>query len=113
MASNRTDTGENQISFEVVLATSLRQELRSCEAPAGTSIDAAIKLTDLADAFPDLALDALQVGVWGKITSRARPVRDGDRIELYRPLNLDPRDARRQLAVDGSVMGTSSTKDQV
>jgi putative ubiquitin-RnfH superfamily antitoxin RatB of RatAB toxin-antitoxin module len=42
-----------------------------------------------------LALDALHCGVWGRMKPLDHPLRDGDRIELYRPLTVDPKEARR------------------
>lgn len=39
---------------------------------------------------------ALQVGVWGRARPLSTPLRDGDRVELYRPLSVDPKEARRQ-----------------
>ena len=42
-----------------------------------------------------LALDALNYGVWGRMQPLDHLLRDGDRIELYRPLTVDPKEARR------------------
>jgi putative ubiquitin-RnfH superfamily antitoxin RatB of RatAB toxin-antitoxin module len=40
----------------------------------------------------------MPVGIWGKRVSPDTTVRAGDRVELYRPLEVDPREARRQRA---------------
>ena len=40
-------------------------------------------------------LDRLQAGVWGRPVDRSHVLIDGDRVELYRPLAMDPREARR------------------
>lgn len=37
-----------------------------------------------------------RVGVWGQLRSLDHPLRDGDRVEVYRPLVIDPKDARRR-----------------
>jgi uncharacterized protein len=42
-----------------------------------------------------LAIDAVQCGVWGRRCDLARVLRDGDRVELYRALTVDPKEARR------------------
>lgn len=42
-----------------------------------------------------LAAGAPAIGVWGRPCRSDQPLRDGDRIELYRPLQIDPKDARR------------------
>lgn len=108
-----TEQRENKIWIEIALALPHRQELRRCAVPEGTTIERAIELSKLAEIFPELPLDTLQVGIWGKIATRTVKVKEGDRIEFYRPLVLDPRDARRQRAVDGGVMGSGGTRDPV
>ena len=71
----------------------------------GATVSDAIEQSDMAKHFPDADLDALQVGIWGRVVSREQPLNDGDRVELYRPLQRDPREARRQLAATGGTMG--------
>ena len=65
------------------------------ELPAGATIAAA--LTVLADRppFDRLPLDQLAVGIWGQVAARTTVLSPGDRLELYRPLRLDPKEARR------------------
>lgn len=41
-------------------------------------------------------LDELRIGIWGRVRSLDTPLRDRDRIEVYRPLTVDPKEARRQ-----------------
>jgi len=43
-----------------------------------------------------LTLPGLRVGVWGKVREPQTPLRDHDRVEVYRPLTVDPKEARRQ-----------------
>lgn len=45
----------------------------------------------------DVPADA-PVGIWGKVQARDKPLRDGDRVEIYRPLVADPKTARRKRA---------------
>lgn len=80
---------------EVVFALPDRQELLVVELPDGSSVGTAIEKSRLARQFPDVDFDALQAGVWGKPTARSHVVKEGDRVELYRPLAMDPREARR------------------
>ena len=47
-------------------------------------------------AFPGLALEGLVTGVWGKQRALSDTLRDQDRVEIYRPLRVDPKEARRQ-----------------
>jgi len=62
---------------------------------AGTSIGAALRsCAEFADQLPRLA--ELKIGIWGRVCSLDTLLRDGDRIEVYRPLQVDPKEARRQ-----------------
>lgn len=55
---------------------------------------------------PDIPQETagLNVGIWGRIADRAEVLSDGDRVEIYRPLKLDPREARRRYAAAGMTM---------
>jgi putative ubiquitin-RnfH superfamily antitoxin RatB of RatAB toxin-antitoxin module len=61
----------------------------------GTSIELALRgCAEFADQLPQLA--ALRIGVWGRMRPLQTALRDRDRIEVYRPLTVDPKEARRQ-----------------
>ena len=59
--------------------------------PTGSTVGDAVS-----QAFPGLALEGLVPGVWGKQRALSDTLRDQDRVELYRPLRVDPKEARRQ-----------------
>lgn len=59
--------------------------------PAGSTVRDALR-----QAFPELSLDNLVVGVWGKLRALDDALRERDRVEIYRPLLVDPKEARRQ-----------------
>ena len=63
--------------------------------PTGATIEQAIIASKIAANMPHGELAAAVCGVWGKVRSRQHVLRDGDRVELYRPLQADPKDARR------------------
>lgn len=88
------------VSVEVVLATPEKQALLALNVDAGTSVADVIALSGIEARFPDLRTADMAVGIWGKVVSRDRAVSGGDRIELYRPLEIDPREARRQRALN-------------
>ncbi|MBV8604800.1 MAG: RnfH family protein [Pelomonas sp.] len=68
---------------------------RSLALAAGTSVDAALRgCADFAATYARLA--EFKVGVWGRLRGLDQTLRDGDRIEVYRPLQVDPKEARRQ-----------------
>ena len=83
------------MQVEVVFALADRQVLRAVELPDGATVAEAIATSGISGQFPGLAFEELQAGIWGKPVERACAVRDGDRVELYRPLEMDPREARR------------------
>jgi len=83
------------MQVEVVFALTDRQELSVVELPVGSTVGAAIERSGLARQFPNTDFDTLQAGVWGKPAARDQVVKEGDRVEIYRPLEMDPRDARR------------------
>ena len=80
---------------EVVFALADKQVLQAVELSAGATVADAIDASTIAQQFPGLDLGELQAGIWGKPVERGRKVRDGDRVELYKPLEMDPREARR------------------
>ena len=91
---------EAAIAIEVVYATAERQWLLACEVPAGTSVSAALRLSGLAEQVPGLDLAHCPVGIFGKLVSdpAARQVQAGERLEVYRPLLVDPLEARKRRA---------------
>ncbi len=62
----------------------------------GATVADALRASGLQARYPDAALEALPVGVWGAFCQRDDPLRDRDRVELYRPLRVDPKEARRR-----------------
>ena len=83
------------MQVEVVFALAAKQVLRAVELPDGATVADAIDASAIAQQFPGVDFGDLQAGLWGKSVERACEVRDGDRVELYRPLEMDPRAARR------------------
>ncbi len=96
-----SDNFEIKISAEIVFATEKRQELITVQVVAGTTVAEAIESSPLQDLFPDTALGDCLTGIWGRLVERTHVLQEGDRIELYRPLQNDPRDARRERAATG------------
>ena len=96
------------MNIEVAFALAERQELIGLEVPSGTTVEMAIDQSGIAALFPEQDLSACQTGIWGKPVPRDRLLKDGDRVELYRPLKIDPREARRKLAALGQSMGKAA-----
>jgi putative ubiquitin-RnfH superfamily antitoxin RatB of RatAB toxin-antitoxin module len=64
--------------------------------PAGSTVADALAASPLRREFPALDLASMGVGVWGSKATPRQLLRDRDRIEVYRPLQVDPKVARRE-----------------
>lgn len=83
-----------QIEIEVVYASAERQKSVRFMVPAGARVEAAIRASGLLAEFPEIDLAVNAVGVWGKVVPLEHALREHDRIEIYRPLKVDPKQAR-------------------
>ena len=63
--------------------------------PAGATLIEAIRASGLLARHPELDLAALKVGIWGRVRPLDTLLRTHDRVEVYRPLVVDPKEARR------------------
>lgn len=101
--------GSARLRVEIVFADKREQRLLSLTVNAGTTVAEAIEQSGLPQLFPTVDTAVLDTGVWGQPAERTHVLRDGDRVEIYRPLLMDPREARRKLAEHGQAMGQKST----
>jgi putative ubiquitin-RnfH superfamily antitoxin RatB of RatAB toxin-antitoxin module len=93
------------IDVELVCATPERQVLLAMQVAGGATVADVIAQSGIHLEFPDARLGELEFGIWGRLVAGDQVVRDGDRIEFYRKLRIDPREARRRLARAGRTMG--------
>lgn len=91
---------EALIRVEVVYALPGRQCLVPLAVPRGTSMLEAARLSGIDTAFDGLDLASAPMGVFGRVEAEpaTRVLRDGERVEIYRPLEVDPKAARRARA---------------
>jgi putative ubiquitin-RnfH superfamily antitoxin RatB of RatAB toxin-antitoxin module len=99
------------INVEVVYALPEEQTLFSVQAPAEATTRDVIIQSGVLDLHPELDLNTMDIGIFGKLTSLKQKVRDRDRIEIYRPLIADPKEVRKKRAAEGKRLkkGGSST----
>jgi uncharacterized protein len=81
------------VCFSAAMRSSVEVSLRL---PVGSRLVDAIRESQLLRGLPDAAVDALQTGVWGRKQPSDQVLREGDRVELYRALKVDPKVARRE-----------------
>ena len=86
----------NKLTVEVVYATKEQQYLVGLEVDAGTTALAAVQLSGLYTQFPH-TLD-YPMGIYGKAVAADTVLENHDRVELYRPLLIDPKENRRRRA---------------
>lgn len=92
------------LSIEIAYALPQRQELVRLQMPAGSTVQQAIDASGLRQKYPEIDLAKNKVGVFGKLTRLDSPLRDLDRVEIYRPLIADPKEIRKKRADEGKAM---------
>jgi putative ubiquitin-RnfH superfamily antitoxin RatB of RatAB toxin-antitoxin module len=94
---------KKRINIEVAYALLDQQWLLAVEVEEGSTIEAAILQSGILQQAPAINLRRQTVGVFSKRKQLSDVVEDGDRIEIYRPLVIDPKEARRAKAKKARV----------
>ncbi|WP_336365837.1 RnfH family protein [Marinobacter sp. C2H3] len=94
------------IDIEVAYARPDRQEILSLTVPEGTTALEAARRSGIVDRFPEIDLDQSDMGIFSRVLKdpAAEVLRAGDRVEIYRPLNIDPKQARLNRARGGAPL---------
>jgi hypothetical protein len=98
------------LEIEVVYALPQWQHAARVTLPAGARVIDALRASGLLDACPEIDLAVNAVGVWGKVVALDHVLRARDRVEIYRPLQADPKAARRERAQRQPVRARSRVK---
>lgn len=98
------DIHERAMEIEVVYALPDIQIMRRLCAPPGVTARQAVELSGIINLYPEIDLSKNKLGVFGKLVKPDAILRDGDRVEIYRPLAVDPREARRKRMEDFKTM---------
>jgi len=96
---------EGEITVEVCYARADVQAVAAVKVAAGSTVVEAVRRSGLLQRFPEIDLKANIVGVFGKKVTLDRRLSDGERVEIYRPLNADPKEVRRKRAAQGKTLG--------
>ncbi|GAA0425428.1 hypothetical protein GCM10009133_37480 [Cocleimonas flava] len=94
----------NRIHVEVIYALPEEQNLLVTEVEEGEEVRQVIQQSGVLEQYPELDLDTMKVGLFGKVTTMKQKVRDKDRIEIYRPLIADPKEVRKKRAAEGKAL---------
>ena len=87
-----------KVVVQVVFALPGAQEVVEVELEEGAPVEAALDASGIAARHPEIDLKTQRIGVWGRPVTLATEVRDRDRVEIYRALSADPKQARRRRA---------------
>lgn len=98
------DAAEESIDVEIAYALADEQVIYALSVPPGTTAQQAIEQSGVLGHFPDIDLGSTKVGIFGKVCPPTQVLREGDRVEIYRPLIADPKEVRKQRAAAGKVM---------
>jgi putative ubiquitin-RnfH superfamily antitoxin RatB of RatAB toxin-antitoxin module len=85
-------------AVEVVYALPDHQRVVRVPLREGLTAREAVREADLVAEFPELAAGDPVLGIYGRRVEGTQVLCDGDRVEIYRPLRFDPREARRKAA---------------
>ncbi len=85
-----------RINVGVAYAGNKKQVWLKLDVPEGSSIQQVIELSGLLEQFPEIDLSNQKVGIFGKISKLDTTVKQGDRIEIYRPITADPETVERK-----------------
>ncbi|QXP85592.1 RnfH family protein [Methylococcus sp. ANG] len=80
----------------VCYADSDRQLWLRMEMPDESTVEQAIRYSGILERFPEIDLGVQKVGIFGKLVKLDAPVKEGDRIEIYRAITADPKTVRRR-----------------
>lgn len=93
---SQAESGAATVRLSVCYAKPDYVFVKDIEVPAGTTIAAAIVGSGLQQECPEVDPSTMRVGIFGKLKTPETVVREGDRVEVYRPLTADPKQARRK-----------------
>lgn len=87
---------EKKIDVEVAYAAISQQKIIPVCVSIGSTIEQVIQQSGILILFPEIDLAKQKVGVFSKQKQLTDVVHEGDRVEIYRPLTIDPKEARRK-----------------
>lgn len=90
--------------YEVAYATKEKQVILVVSSDQAMTAMDAVNASGILQAFPEIDAENLKLGIFGKVTKADVTLQPGDRVEIYRPLIADPKEARKKRAAQGKTM---------
>jgi len=108
----RSTVTDDRIRVEVAYARPEQQVILELEAARGITVGEAIDQSGIRRLFPEIDPGSQKVGIFGKAATLKTPLVEGDRVEIYRPLIADPKEARRKRAAEGKALKNRAKSDK-
>ncbi|MCB1874227.1 MAG: RnfH family protein [Chromatiaceae bacterium] len=103
-ALTRCTVTVERISVEVVYARPDEQLVVALQVASDATLQSAIEQSGILQRFPEIDIETVKVGIFGKASPLDAALNPGDRVEIYRPLIADPKEARKKRAAEGKQM---------
>ena len=96
VSERMTYMGTSKIKVEVAFAAPDEQKIIKLNVLVGTTMYDAIVQSGITNIFPQINIETDKCGIFGKAVKKPKEheLREGDRVEIYRPLTIDPKQAR-------------------
>ncbi len=93
------------INVEVAYAKPEQQKIIKLEVEPGCSAMLAVQRSGITAVFPEIDLESAKMGIFGKVIPKpaTHALQDGDRVEIYRPLIIDPKELRKARAAKAKL----------
>lgn len=92
-----------EITVEVAYALPEKQLIKVLQVALGTTAIQAVKQSAIDVAFDHVIVEDCPLGIFGKSVANDHVLREGDRVEIYRPLIADPKEVRKQRAAQARL----------
>ena len=86
------------LSVEVVYALPSGEDAVTLRLAPGATAEDAVRASGVLERHPEIDLGRQKIGIYGRVVKAEAALCDGDRVEVYRPLALEPKEARRRRA---------------
>ncbi|MES9902856.1 MAG: RnfH family protein [Sedimenticola sp.] len=93
-----------QFDVEVAYARDDEQLILTVTGEKGITVEQAIEQSKISEHFPEIDPAGAKVGIFGKAAKMSAELKPGDRVEIYRPLIADPKEARKKRAAEGKAL---------
>ncbi len=100
--------GDPLINVEVAYATPEQQIIVNLEVATDATAEQAILASGILKQFPEIELAQTKIGIFGKVCKLDNVLFTGDRVEIYRPLLIGPKEHRRQRAAKGKKINVDA-----